>query len=276
MTYGEGRPRPDGSQSTQEGAPLFVQAEFTIQALNALPSAPHIELARVRRQGRTSALVDAKDMLHPGANEIDLRWRRQSGGMGPATIGVAVYYAGMAERHHGRGWVNAGRASGNHGRLGVVVDDNAPLTEGLGQYALVCCVGQRAFQLTEAERKALGDYVQAGGTVFLESCRREGAPGSDGSFTELAASLGARLEDVRPGHPLASTPNFFAVLPTGFEGQGSLKAGGGVIVSLADYACVWQGERRGSPASREEIRSALELGENILHYAAERRETAGK
>jgi hypothetical protein len=276
MMYGESRPRPESSQSTQEGAPLFVQSEFSIQALNALPAAPHIELARIRRQGRTAALIDANDALHPGANEIDLRWRRQSGGIGPATVGVAVYYAGMAERQHGRGLMNLARAADHHRHFNVVVDDNAPLTESLGQYALVCAVGQRAFQLTDVERKALTDYAQAGGTVYLESCRREGAPGSDQSFAELAAAFGAKLEDVRPGSALLSTPNFFAALPTGFEGQGGLKAGGGVILSLADYACVWQGERRGSPASREEIRSALELGENILHYAVGRRQAADK
>src|SRR5574341_637336 len=276
MTYGESRPRPEGSQSTQEGAPLYVQAEFSVQALNALPNAPHIELARIRRQGRTAALVDAKDRQHPGANEIDLRWRRQSGGMGPITVGVAVYYAGTTERHHGRGLTNLAREVGHHGRFNVVVDEDASLAEGLDHYSLVCVVGQRAFQLTDAERKALNDYLSAGGTLYLESCRREGAPGSDQSFSELAGSFGVKLEDVKSGHALASGPNFFAALPAGFDGQAGLKAAGGVIMSLADYACVWQGERRGNPAAREEIRSALELGENILHYAVERRVAASK
>ncbi len=280
LTYGEGRPRADGNQSTQEGAPLYVQAEFGMQALNALPDAPHVELARVRRQGRTAAITDAKDRLQPGANEIDLRWRRQSGRTARETVGVAVFYAGIADRRHGQGAGHLARAVNYSGRYNVAVDDNASLSSGLDDYALVCLVGQRAFQLNPEEQNTLQAYLQAGGTVLFESCRHEssGAPGADASFNDLAGAFGAKLDDVKPGHALLANPNLFAALPAGYETQGApaMKAGGGVILSMADYGCLWQGERRSGPASREDIRSALELGENILQYAVERRNIAGE
>jgi hypothetical protein len=279
LTYGESRPRSEGQQSTQEGAPLFVQSEFGAQALPELPNTPYIELARVRRQGKSAAIVDAKDAAHPAANEIDLRWRQTSVATVRETVGVAVVYAGMAERRHGEGLLNLARAVNHHTHYNVIVDDNALLTGGLADYALVCVVAQRAFQFSPDEQSALQAYVQGGGTVFLESCRREAttAPSSDQSFQDLISAFGVKMADVvKAGHALLKQPNFFVSLPAGYEVQGTLLAGGGVVLSTADYACLWQGEQRNGAASREAIRSALELGENLICYAAERRNAARK
>jgi hypothetical protein len=48
--------------------------------------------------------------------------------------------------------------------------------------------------------------------------------------------------------------------------------GQGVILSARDYGCLWQGARRGGPASREEIRAALEWGSNVVAFAVKRRD----
>jgi hypothetical protein len=73
-------------------------------------------------------------------------------------------------------------------------------------------------------------------------------------------------------------PYLFAAPPAGFETQGSpkLMMSDGVIFSTHLYGLLWQGERRGRLASREEIRSAIEWGANIMTYAVERRRTGGK
>jgi len=280
LTFGESRPRSDGSQSTTEGAPLFVHAEFGVQALPQTPNTPYVELARIRRQGRASAISDAQDAAHPGPNELDLRWRQHSQTTVPETVGVGVVYAGMADRHHGEGWLNVAHAVNHHSSsYNVVVDDNAQLTGGLDEYALVCVVAQRAFQFSPDEQNALQAYLQGGGTIFLESCRREGAAasGADQSFQDLATAFSAKLSDaVKGGHSLLKSPNFFSALPAGYEAQGTLAAGGGVVLSTADFGCLWAGEQRGGPASRENIRAAMEFGENLVYYAAERRKAAGK
>lgn len=78
-------------------------------------------------------------------------------------------------------------------------------------------------------------------------------------------------------------PYLFAALPAGFEtGEaGALSLGGladnpgSVVMSTFDYGCLWQGERRGGPATREEIRAALEWGTNLVAYALQRRQRAG-
>lgn len=277
LTYGESRPRSEGAQSTQEGAPLFVHSEFSVQALPATPSTPYIELARVKRQGRAAALTDAQDAAHPGANEIDLRWRQTSTPTVRETVGVAVVYAGMAERQHGEGWLNLARAVTHHTQYTVVVDDNTLLTAGLADYALICVVAQRAFQFSPEEQSALQAYVQNGGTIFLESCRRAttSAPGSDQSFQELISAFGIKVADAsKAGQVLLKQPNFFSGLPAGYDPAGTLLAGGGVVMSTLDYGCVWAGEQRGGAASREAIRAATELGENLIGYAAQRRKAA--
>lgn len=280
LTYGESRPRSEGNQSTQEGAPLFVHAEFGVQALPQAPNTPYVELARIRRQGRASAISDAPDAAHPGLNELDLRWRQHSQITVPETVGVGVVYAGMTDHRHGEGLLNVANAI-NHSsaNLNVVVDDNAQLTGGLDDYALVCVVAERAFQFSSDEQAALQAYLQGGGTLFLESCRREGttAPGSDQSFHDLASAFSAKLSDaVKGGHALLKQPNFFPALPAGFDAQGALSAGDGVILSTADFGCLWAGEQRSGSASRETVRAALEFGENLIHYAAQRRKAAGK
>lgn len=280
LTYGESRPRSEGNQSTQEGAPLFVHSEFGVQAVPQLPVTPYVELARIRRQGRASAISDAADAAHPGPNELDLRWRQVSQTSVRQTVGVGVVYAGMTDHRHGDGLLNVANYINHHSsQLNVVVDDNAQLTGGLDDYALVCIVAQRAFQFSGDEQAALQAYVQGGGTLFLESCRRDAtaAPGSDQSFHDLATAFSAKLADaVQGGHTVLKAPSFFPALPAGYEPQGTLLAGEGVIFSTADYGCLWAGQQRSGPASREAIRAGLEFGENLIEFAAQRRQAAGK
>jgi hypothetical protein len=189
-------------------------------------------------------------------------------------VGVAVVYAGMADRHHGEGVLNLARAVNQHTQFNVVVDDNALLAGGLDDYALICVVAQRAFQFSPEEQNALQAYVQNGGTVFFESCRRDSTsvPGSDQSFQELITTFGVKAADAaKSGHALLRQPNLFVGAPAGYEMQGTLLAGGGVVMTTADYGCLWAGDQRNGAASREAIRSAIEFGENLISYAADRR-----
>ncbi|MCH8062978.1 MAG: hypothetical protein IH861_10795, partial [Chloroflexi bacterium] len=55
----------------------------------------------------------------------------------------------------------------------------------------------------------------------------------------------------------------FAQAPDGPDGSGVIVAGDGLIYSDSDYGCLWDGGRPDVPASREAIRSALELGTNL-------------
>ena len=85
--------------------------------------------------------------------------------------------------------------------------------------------------------------------------------------------MGVKVGELSPGHPLLVKPFLFAAPPPGFETdtESQILVGDGVILSTFDYGCLWQGKRRDGPASREEIRTAMEWGSNIVTYAMDRR-----
>jgi hypothetical protein len=268
-----------------------VDCHFGIEATVSLPQEPYVELARVRRGAQSPPVTDARDPLHPVANELDLRYRPEMGLAPQETISIAVSYAGEGVNGaHGRGAGNLARALRQSGPR-AWVDDNVPLAAGLGSgpgaYTLLYLVGQDSFSLSREEMIALHDYIQGGGTVLYESCRAasEGnEPAADALFTELLASLGIQPEAVPKDHDLLAKPHLFSGPPSGFEstgGEGDFPGGsqvavaGGVIFSRNDYGCLWAGDRRGRPASRDEIRTAMEWGDNIVAYAQRRRTRSG-
>ncbi len=276
LSYEESRPMVDGEQ---EDGPLYIYGQFGIEATPALPDAPVVELARIRRQSRESSLTNARNGAHPGPNEIDLRYRREATRPDSRIISLAVSYTGgSTDEKHGRSADLMAQVLRRAGQQ-VCVDERIPLAPGLEAYTLVYLVGQDAFQLSREEMNALYALLQGGGTLFIESCRRQtdsGDPPADASFLDLLASLGVQLQELPPGHGLLVEPHLFAAPPPGFETEGPPRvlAGEGVVMSHCDYGCLWQGERRDGLASREEIRAAMEWGENLVAYALKRRKNA--
>jgi hypothetical protein len=282
LTYEESRPTADHEQ---EEGPRYVHGQFGVEARPSLPDAPHVELARLRRRDREGPLVNARDAEHPGPNEIDLRFRPGIGAASEQVVPLAVSYTGgLADAGHGRGAGYLARALRRSGQK-VWVDDHVPLAPGLEGYTLAYLVGQDAFQLNRDEMNALYTLLQGGGTVLIESCRngiKAGDPAADASFLDLLASMGVQLQELKTGHELLVNPYLFAAPPPGFEmaesgeSAGKVLAGEGVVFSTCDYGCLWRGERRGRAASREEIRTAMEWGSNIVAYAVERHRKAKK
>ncbi|MBN1177980.1 MAG: DUF4159 domain-containing protein [Anaerolineae bacterium] len=277
LSYGESRPR--AAEDAPPDAPRYVHAEYSIEARETWPDTPCVELARVRRQGHGAAIFNAQDTAFPGPNEIDLRFRREIGARPQEAAAMAVSYlgGGRTDVRHGQGASHVARAfnrSEPHTRLHV--DHNVPLGPGLTAYTLLYLVGQGSFQLSREEMQALYAFMQGGGTVLIESCRHdtaEGEPPADTYFYNLMGDLGLQLTELRSDQRLLREPNLFAAPPAGFETQGAPKVivSEEAIFSTYDYGCLWQGERRGRSASREEIRAALEWGANIVAYAVARR-----
>ncbi len=274
LTYEESQPT---ANADEEDGPLYLYSQFGIQATRTLPDTPFVELCRVRRQSRESALVNARNRAHPGSNEIDLRFRLEAKVAVQETACLAVSYTGgSTDDKHSQGLDRVAQRLRRSGQP-VWVDNRVALAPGLETYALLYLVGQDAFQLNRDEMNALYAFLQSGGTLFIESCRRRtssGEPPADASFLDLLASMGVQLQEVSPGHQLLTEPHLFAAPPPGFETEGTPKilVSDHIILSNCDYGCLWQGERRGRPASREEIRTALEWGENLVSYALTRRE----
>jgi hypothetical protein len=283
LTYGESQPRMEAGD---DAGPLYVHDEFGLEAQLEVPQSACVELARVRRTDRAAPLVDAPEPSQPGPNEIDLRYRREARATLPAVASIGVSYLGEGDgAAHGRGAANLARIVRRLETVRAWVDVGVGLDVGVEPYTLLYLVGCGPFQLEQRPMQALYEYLQGGGTVYIESCRRateEGDPPADASFRDLLASLGVQLSELPAGHALFEDPYLFGALPAGFEtadartlSLGGLADGAGsVVMSTYDYGCLWAGERRGGPATREEIRAALEWGTNLIAYALQRRQSA--
>ncbi|OQY36611.1 MAG: hypothetical protein B6243_02665 [Anaerolineaceae bacterium 4572_5.2] len=285
LNYDESSPRPDDTRVYEEGDPNYIRSRYSLEAGTRLPKTPYVELARVRRVTVRSNLKNAKNLDSPGKNEIDLRFRREVEAAPPGAVSMAVCAVGDAStvvksglsavEGHAAGANNLARALSHSEAYKLWVDDDASLNDDLQPYDLVYLVGQSAFQLTADEMKPLYDYLQSGGTLLVESCRRKvkkGNPPADASFLDLFTSLGVNLKPLSADDTLLKAPYFFTAPPAGFEseGQPAIQISEGVIFSSFDFGCLWAGDRRSGAASREELRSAMEWGANIVAYALRR------
>lgn len=265
LTYGESAPRPEGGSEL-----LYVHTEFGIEAHSA-PDGAGVELARIWRTEGEDPIIDAANADYPSQNEIDLRFRPELARVAPQVAHIAVCLMdGDGLENHYRGIDALARALREAGRLPVWVDRDVPLDSDLTPYSLVYLVGHDAFEFSADGLNALYAYLQQGGTVLMESCRRESeAPAADAVFREALASLGVELVSIEPGHPLLTKPNLFSAPPPGYT-EGHLLIGGGVVFSNLDYGCLWQGQQAEGPASREAIRASHEWGHNLITFALQR------
>jgi len=276
VAYNESRPLTTGSR-VQEDAPLYVQYQYTLEAVTALPPTPHVELARIWRRDSRAPIIVAKDPKHPRSNEIDLRFRHLVGHQETreANIGV-ISLRGTDGARHGEGMANLASSVNLSGIGRIMVDRGVPLAGDLSPYDMIYLVGRDQVQLTNDEMTALYGYWQDGGMIFYEGCRATqsvGDPPADNTFIGLAHAFGQTLQPIESSHTLFSSPYLFAQPPVGFETQGSpnLRVAEGILMSTYDYGCLWRGERRGRPAQRAEIRDAQEWGANLLFWASAER-----
>lgn len=265
LSYEESRPRAEKGQGD---GPLHVHSEFSISARTVLPATPWVELARVRRRSREDPFLDAQNPTQPGPNEIDLRFRHEIGA--PQEASVAVCYLGEGlNKKQGRGASYLAHALNRLGHGHISVDDDVPLAPGIETHTLIYLVGQGKFELSSGQMNGLSNYVKKGnGTLFVENSDAA----AEATFLNLLAAMDMEPGALPPGHRLLTDPYLFAAPPPGFETQGApeVLASDGVIFSACNYGLLWQGEVRGGVPSREQIRSAIEWGGNIIAYARDR------
>lgn len=268
LNYGESRPRADNGNRS-EGAPLYVHGEFSISAQTVLSDTAGVELARVQRSSRDSVLLNAANPIQPGPDEIDLRFRREVGA--PPEISMAVSYLGeVNDKKHGLGAAYLAQSLNYAGRYRVIVEDDVAIGPSIVTNTIIYLVGQGSFELNAGAMNGLRNYVHRGkGTLFIESVDAE----AEESFMNFLKAKEMTPEPLPAGQRLLTQPLLFAAPPAGYETQGNphILMTDGVIFSTYNYGLLWQGERRGRLATRDEIRTAMEWGTNIVAYAVNRR-----
>lgn len=116
------------------------------------------------------------------------------------------------------------------------------------------------------------DIVSEREMISTELARRKNSIA--GRFQEFAQSLGIQLtplEKLDPHDVLRTQPFLFATAPTINRKPIKILTGGGIIVAIGNLSAAW-GLNNKQLLSREAIRTAQELGINILHFAWRRRQ----
>lgn len=271
LTYAEGPPHSESDPEAGEVA--YVSAQFGVEAQPSHIPVEGVELTRVRRTADDAPLTDAEDATFPTPNEIDLRFRRElRPPVAPAWLAVSCWGEDDALGAYTAGARALGQALRHAARTPLWVDVDIALDRAPGDYTALYLVVGTADVETEA-LNALYDYLQTGGTVFVEVGTEDEDATVEAAVFDMLGSLGITLEPVTAGDALLTTPHLFAT-PPGAEPDDAdtpaLMTGGGVIFSRARLGAAWGGQRAGTPLTRAEIRAAHEWGENLIHYALAR------
>jgi hypothetical protein len=143
-------------------------------------------------------------------------------------------------------------------------EDQDRLTAELLQSPILYFNGHKAPRFTSGEEQLLQKYVENGGFILAEACcgRDEFKEG----FRTLMGRLfpDTPLQRLKAGHPIWTASGLFRSDPDKYELWGINQGCKTVIVfSPQDLSCRWESNKLNDP----EVRSAFELGANIIAYA---------
>jgi hypothetical protein len=144
-------------------------------------------------------------------------------------------------------------------------EDEAEVASDLLESPVVYITGHKSpdKRITAVEKAVLKAYVAGGGVILAEACC--GSKAFDKGFHALCKELwpASPLKDLPKNHPVWKAP--FPLAPGAIKLKG-FQLGGktAVIYSPEDLSCLWEADRRDTPAGVQ----AFRLGTNILAYAA--------
>ena len=254
-----------GVKKNTDGSNIpFIKDEFLITARQSLPENPMVELARFTRENRNSSIIDAIETKTPGINEIDLRFRRTIQMQSEQLLTAAVIYLGdLKNAVHGKGLMRLSDEFRRNNHINLVVDDHTQLDRGILGYSFLYMVGKGKFQLTKTQIKGLQGYINLGGFLFMESCNPVAEESFKNMMNEVELPVSTPVENP---HALLNSPNFFVTPPGGYEVEGELFLSTGGLLSSFNYGQLWAGEGKQQTPTREELRSASEMAENLIHF----------
>ena len=279
LQYREVPGTPTADAGDELANTMHVLEVYSISGSREAPDGACLELARVQISGPQAAISDAADSRVPVVNEIDLRYRRESGpsASGEVAIGVAAIngQAG-ADLTNLAGAVDLvtmiNRTARFRGRFAGLFD----LSGNIEECDLLLMSGREPLSISQDSKDVLRTFIERGAVVFIEHCDASSERGGQEilafrqSVESLADDLGTPLEPVVGNHPLLSACHRFSGPPAGLGNSGQFRIAGGLVYGEGDYGCLWSGGRVGDQPSRETLRSVTEFGVNLAAYAANR------
>ena len=241
----------------------YLQDEFVITARPTLPKRPTVELARIHIADTGKPIQNADDANHPGDQMLDLRFRSDIAPQDETLVRVLVLGLGSTMDDVLAGWDHLANAAPRLSDYQLIVDSakaDAPL-DNLSDYHLVYLGMEGAFLPKAATTKALSDYLEKGGALFIEALDDGAKDPCDAFLKKL------NLTPKKPGKntSLLSAPFLFSALPDGFVSS-HVEEAKQALYSTAAYSLAWGGRSKSGALSRADIRSAHEWGINLIHY----------
>ena len=251
------------------------------------PEHNQVELCRIELQPGIVKLEKPSDVLFPNGNQLDLRYRMQAKARPEAVVKVAKMKQNEADYDNGRKKLS-NKIEEN---LSYLIQSAAALYPSLqGEteigkvslqtprsvtyYDLLYLADSQVVAFEEEEVETVRSYLRTGGIVLIDS------PSYNEDLADIIINdiikdeLEIDLEnwqEIKREHPLRSQPFLFGALPH-IEGQQiELWSGCGVILVRGALSSAW-GLDEEYLRDRNEIRTAQELGINILHFAWRRRQ----
>ena len=260
---------PTASASEGEPATRILEA-YRISEVTHLPAEPYLELARINFDPSRKSITDARVPSSPVTNEIDLRFRQSAKIAPQEQVIVGHIVLGEASHDlHSNGLTKLAHQVSLQTEYQATIEECA-LDETITRCTFLYMVGKGPFTTDAKGQTILSSFVQNGGIIFAEGCAEEQpAEGKEFglAFNRLAEQLEKKLEVVQRGHPVLDYHHVFSTAPSGAQAEGLLMASREIIYSSYDYGCAWSGGYSNSPLPRDIIRSAFEIGVNIVTYA---------
>jgi Domain of unknown function (DUF4159) len=255
----------------------WVQEQFRIDEKLTLPDPWEVEICRVLLPTGSLFITQPADVFFPGYCSIDLRYRTQ---VRPRAAEVRIAQVKHSDPEYARNFfylhslVNS--IDGLFPSLEAVAMEVELESDKLeaNRFDLLYLSGWQ-FSPSRRENKALEAFLEAGGVLLVDA--PPDATDLINKAREIAAGIKTPLEpleSLRRDHPLRNRPFLFAAMPVVNQQQVRVECGGGLILVTGDLASAW-GLDAGLSLSRLSIRTAQELGINILHYARCRRQWMG-
>ena len=268
---------PDALQRKQVNE--FEAESFRIDENTTPPEALEVELCRILLQPGLANLKYPQDVFYPGLNSLDFRYRKIARSRPSNVVRVAHLETTQPENPH------------SFANLSYLLQSTAHLTNTLQgdeqidrlafplqdpssaiAYDLLFTTGRQPITLNSQEFTDLKSYLDAGGVLLIES--PTDAIDRLDSILELTEKLDTPLEDMRRldrNHPMRTQPFLFAAFPTLSQKPMQILIAGGIVLVIGELSAAW-GLDENLTLPRETIRTAQELGINILHFAWARRQ----
>jgi Domain of unknown function (DUF4159) len=256
----------------------MVQETFRIDEKSITPNSTEIEICRILLQPGEVVVSQPTEVFFPGYNNLDLRYRRQAQNRPQAIVRMAqVNHSDpeCARNFFNLSYLLQSIESLSFNLRGTDEVDQLTLSENLSAYDLLYMTGKQGLSFNSQEFAALKSYLDAGGVLLIDT-PIDAQPLIDSvhALATLAKSPLQPIEELRRDHPLRIRPFLFAALPVIGKQPIRLLTGGGIVLIIGDIGSAWGLDRELS-LPRMTIRSAHELGINILNYGVKRRQLIG-